>query len=218
MVITIGTTFKGAIDDQQAINQILDNVKPSAVYRHLDAALFGGYLPFSRHAAIINRQRIQFDSIAVSGHKVFGLDEPAGIFITHRDTFSQQTPLPVAYLQDTVALLGCSRSALSPLKLWWKLQYNDVSDFQQQTEQMLNNAEWLKQALDAIHYPAWRNHASNIVYFRQPAPWIMEKWQLAPEQDSRLGGPLDHCVVMQHVSIALLEQFMDDLKSSLKSS
>ena len=54
----VGTTFKGGIDNQTAIQEVLDRVKPIAVYRHLDAALLGGYLPFSEqhdHRQIINR-------------------------------------------------------------------------------------------------------------------------------------------------------------------
>ena len=46
VAIAIGGTFKGAIDDQAAIDEVLRRVNPPAVYRHLDVALFGGYLPF----------------------------------------------------------------------------------------------------------------------------------------------------------------------------
>ena len=42
IVFSMGTTFKGGIDDQQAINRIVEEVGPIAVYRHVDAALFGG--------------------------------------------------------------------------------------------------------------------------------------------------------------------------------
>lgn len=46
IAIAIGGTFKGAIDDQKAIDEVVNDVNPPCVYRHLDAALFGGYLPW----------------------------------------------------------------------------------------------------------------------------------------------------------------------------
>ncbi len=78
----IGTTFKGAVDDHPAILEILRKKNPPAVYVMLDAALFGGYLPYSPFRDIVNRQKTPFDAIAVSGHKFFGFDKPLGLFIT----------------------------------------------------------------------------------------------------------------------------------------
>ena len=39
IIFAVGSTFMGATDDQAAIRQVLDEVKPVAVYKHLDAAL-----------------------------------------------------------------------------------------------------------------------------------------------------------------------------------
>ena len=39
----------------------------------------------------------------------------------------------------------------------------------------------------------------------------MEKWLLVPDDDSRLGGLLAHCVVMQHVSIEIIDEFLTDI-------
>ncbi|MFZ3045003.1 MAG: aminotransferase class V-fold PLP-dependent enzyme, partial [Desulfatirhabdiaceae bacterium] len=102
VVVAIGTTFKGAIDDHAAIDAALKKANPPAVYKMLDAALFGGYLPFSAHRDIVNRQKLSFDAIAVSGHKFFGFDEPLGLFITTRDVFNSQNPFQVPYLNDAV--------------------------------------------------------------------------------------------------------------------
>ena len=55
MVYAMGSTFKGAIDDQPTLNKVLAKYPNMPVYRHLDAALFGGYLPFSRYRCMVNR-------------------------------------------------------------------------------------------------------------------------------------------------------------------
>ena len=42
LIYAMGSTFKGAIDDQEALNAVLDrHPEIPAVYRHVDAALFG---------------------------------------------------------------------------------------------------------------------------------------------------------------------------------
>jgi histidine decarboxylase len=51
----VGSTFKGAIDDMDTLNAVLDrHTEIPAVYRHVDAALFGGYLPFTEHSQMVS--------------------------------------------------------------------------------------------------------------------------------------------------------------------
>jgi histidine decarboxylase len=215
VVVAIGTTFKGAIDDQVEIDAILAKKRPLAVYRHLDAALFGGYLPFSEHKDIINRKKIHFDSVAVSGHKFFGFDEPLGFFITSNEVLNNQNPFKVNYLTDAVPTITCSRSALAALKFWWKVKRTGREGFQKQAAQLLQNTKHLKARLDEIKYPAWVNPYSNTVFFKRPSPEIMKKWDLAPEEDPRFGGPLAHEIVMQHETPDVMDRFLEDLKKDL---
>jgi histidine decarboxylase len=216
IVIAMGTTFKGGIDDQKAIDEVLKRKKPVAVYRHLDAALFGGYLPFSEHRDLVDRTKHNFDSIAVSGHKFFGFDEPLGLFITTKDVLSRQNPFQVPYLHDAVPTITCSRSSLGPLKFWWKVQKTGLDGYRQQAAQILKNAAYLKRRLDEIAYPAWRNDFSNTVYFRRPSLWVMEKWHLAPDEDPRLGGELAHNIVMQHEGADIIDLFVADMRKDLQ--
>ncbi len=215
VVIAIGTTFKGAVDDQKAIDEVLQRKPPLAVYRHLDGALFGGYLPFSQFKEVIHRQTIPFDSIAVSGHKFFGFDEPCGFFITTQDVLDQQNPFKVAYLNDAVPTITCSRSALGALKFWWKLQRNSLEDYQRQAKQLLDNAIYFKSLLDESGYPAWRNPYSNTVFFKRPSQAIMDRYDLAMDADERLGGDLAHMIVMQNESREEIERLASDLKAEL---
>lgn len=214
VIYAIGTTFKGGVDNVVELNKVLDKYPDLVVYRHLDAALFGGYLPYTKYRDLINRKVNPFDSIAISGHKFFGLDEPAGFFITTRDVKDNQNPFEVTYLNCSMPMINCSRSALSPLKLWWILEKTDRESFTKQTEAMLENAMWFKEKLDELKWPAWLEEMSNTVYFKQPKEELMLKYDLAPDYDERLGGDLAHIVVMQHVTKERLQRFMDDLKAS----
>jgi len=214
VVIAMGTTFKGAIDDQAAIDRVIQKKKPIAVYRHVDAALFGGYLPFTENKGLVNRKVVCFDSIAVSGHKFFGFDEPMGIFITTKKTLNQINPFNVPYLNQAVPTITCSRNALSALKFWWKVKKTGMEGFKAQAKAILFNAKYLESGLKKINWPVWRGDYSNTVYFKRPGENIMKKYGLAPEFDSRLGGDLAHIVVMQNVSRHAIDEIVKDIRTS----
>ncbi|MCK9614098.1 MAG: aminotransferase class V-fold PLP-dependent enzyme [Candidatus Omnitrophica bacterium] len=216
VVIAMGTTFKGAIDDQAAIDAVIRKKKPIAVYRHVDAALFGGYLPFTENKDLVNRKVFYFDSIAVSGHKFFGFDEPMGVFITTKKTLSQINPFNVPYLNQAVPTITCSRNALSALKFWWKVKKTGMQGFITQAKEILANAKYLEAELQKINCPAWRGEYSNTVYFKRPIQTVMRKYDLAPEFDSRLGGNLAHIVVMQNVSRKVIDEIVSDVKTKMQ--
>ena len=211
IVFALGTTFKGGVDDMDALNAIIEKKRPVAVYRHIDAALFGGYLPFSEYRNVLNRNIHHFDSIAISGHKYFGMDEPAGLFITSMEVKNNQNPFSVSYLNASMPMINCSRSALSPLKLWWIIKHTSVEEFEKYSSEMLEGAKWLKDRFDSIGWPAWLEPMSNTVYFKRPSAEIVKKYDLAPDYDERLGGELSHIVVMQHVSKERLGVFIEEL-------
>ena len=212
VVFSMGTTFKGGIDDQIAIDDIIDEVNPPAVYRHVDAALFGGYLPFSDYADFVDRRVCEFDSIAVSGHKYFGIDEPCGLFLTTKEVLADQNPYEISYLNASMPMINCSRSALNPLKFYWIMKSTGEEGFRAQTQAMLDNTAYLKEKLDEIGWPAWVScEQSNTVFFQRPGDEIMKKYYLAPDYDERFGGDLAHIVVMQSVTREVIDSVIADL-------
>ena len=206
VVYAMGTTFKGGIDDQEALNAVLAKYPEMAVYRHVDAALFGGFLPFSEYADAVNRKAQPYDSIAISGHKFFGMDEPAGLFLTTMEVKANQNPYEVAYLNGSMPMINCSRSAIA--------RHTSLEDFAKQASGMLERAVSLKAELDRLGWPAWLEPMSNTVYFKRPSQAIVEKYALASDYDDRLGGDLSHIVVMQHVTEERLQLFLNDLENA----
>ena len=218
MVFAMGTTFKGGIDDQEALNAVLAKYPSIEVYRHVDAALFGGFLPYTEYRDAVDRTVHPFDSIAISGHKFFGMDEPAGLFLTTMEIKDNQNPYSIAYLNGSMPMINCSRSAIAPLKFWWIIQHVGIEGFTEQATGMLERAAWLKGELDKLGWTAWLEPMSNTVYFERPPAEITEKYMLAPDYDERLGGELSHIVVMQHVTEERLQGFLDDLSAFLAES
>ena len=211
IVIAMGTTFKGAIDDQAAIRRLLATHHKGPHYIHLDAALFGGYLPYASGEGwkLVHQQIQQFDSIAVSGHKFFGFDEPMGIFLTTQDTFHRLNPFKVPYLNDAVPTITCSRSAINPLKFWWKLHATPRSTFRQAADRILQGADELQSKLHAAGIRSWKNSQSNTVFFERPDASVMKRYDLAPEEDSEF-GQVAHFIVMPHVKT--IDPFVADMR------
>lgn len=211
IVFAIGSTFMGATDDQAAIGKVLEEAKPVGVYKHLDAALFGGYFPFTKYKDIVNMEKQGYDSIAISGHKFFGIDEPCGLFLSRKDILAAQKAAKVEYLNNDMPLISCSRSAVAPLKFYWILQHMGYDAFVKEAESMLENTRYLQEKFDEIGYPAWHMPYSNTVFFKRPPEWIREKYCLANGFIPEYGGELSHIVVMQHVKKNIIDDFVEDL-------
>lgn len=216
MIYAMGSTFKGAIDDQEALNAVLDKHPHLQVFRHVDAALFGGYLPFTKHKDMVSQKKMRFDAIAVSGHKFFGIDSPCGLFLCTRETYDNQNDFNVTYLNGDMKMINCSRDAVQPLKFWWLIQTVGYDKWAEQATRMMENKAYLKQQLDNISWPCWVNEYSNTVFFRRPSPEIVKKYNLAQGHDDRFGGDLAHIVVMQHVTKEKIDIFINDLKTQSK--
>lgn len=226
VVATVGTTFKGAIDK---LDPIQAKLRGRASYLHLDAALFGGYLPFTSHRAEVSygadpeTNSGRYDSIAVSCHKFFGFPSPAGLFVTKRGTYEEFNELfcrihNPEYIHHVPGTITCSRDAVKPAEFHFfttaPARARQIDD----AHQMLRNAAYLTDQM-RTHFPqlgATRaNPLSNTVYFRSPGSTVVKKYSLATmhlEVDSR-SEEFAHVVVMPHVSQDVLTEFLTDLES-----
>ncbi len=213
IIYAMGSTFKGAVDDQKALQEVFDRHPEIPVYRHVDAALFGGYLPFTEYRNLVNRKEMAFESISISGHKFFGIDSPCGLFITTRNIYDNQNSFDVPYLNANMRMINCSRSGTDPLKFWWLTKTIGVDGWTKQAKAMMDNTQYLMSELRRIDWPCWNNTYSNTVFFRRPSDQIVTRYNLANSHDERFGGNLSHIVVMQHVTREMIDHFISDLKN-----
>lgn len=213
IVYAMGSTFKGAIDDQKALDDVLARHEGMAVYRHVDAALFGGYLPFTEYKDLVDRRKTGFDSISVSGHKFFGIDSPCGLFITTRDVYDNQSTYDISYLNANMRMINCSRSGIEPLKFWWLMKTVGDEGWTEQAARIFENTRYLKSELKRIGWPYWNIEYSNTVIFRRPSAKVVRKYNLACGEDAAFGGKLSHVVVMQHVTKDSIDRLIADLRN-----
>ena len=213
MIYAMGSTFKGAIDDQKALNKVLAKHPEMAVYRHIDAALFGGYLPFTKYKQLVDRRVTEYESISISGHKFFGIDSPCGLFITTRHVYEHQTTFDIPYLNANMRMISCSRSGIEPLKYWWLIRNVGDKGWEEQANRMLECTAYLKERLTSIGWKCWSNEYSNTVFFTRPNDHIVAQFNLANSNDPRFGGRLSHVVVMQHMTREAIDGFVAALQA-----
>lgn len=216
--LSIGTTFKGAIDRIEIIHPLTLKKGIQHVFYHADAALFGGYLPFYPDATKpdLNFQKYPYDSIAVSGHKFFGSPTPLGIFLI-REKYTQALEAEyIEYIHTHNLTIPCSRSALNTLIFWWTISTTQRKEFESQAAEIIKNAHYLYQQLQKRGYPVWLNPYSNTVFFKAPSFDFCKRWTLALFTCQKL-GPLAHAIIMQHVDKKMIDEFLKEFDEEKKS-
>jgi histidine decarboxylase len=213
VVATVGTTFKGAVDSIDAIQAQLATRES---YLHVDAALFGGYLPHTGFADELAQSRAgskRYDSIAVSCHKFFGFPSPAGIYVTTRSNFEDfrrrfgQIHNP-EYLLQIPGTITCSRDAVKPAEFFFYSSEQAFARQRAEASQILHETEYLLEQMNT-HFPALdpvrANPLSNTIHFARPKDEVVLTYTLATM------GSRAHVVVMPHATRDVLDQFLDDL-------
>ena len=202
IVANVGTTMKGAVDDLDRINDIVQELALTRYYIHADAALSGMILPF-----VDDPQPFGFDhginSIAISGHKLMGSPLPCGVVITKRE-YTAQIGRAIEYVGVLDTTLLGSRSAIAPMIMWYSLTKNGKDGFREMVARMLDTAEYAVQQFNAHEIPAWRAKNSATVVFSRPSPAVLFNWQLAPL------GDFAHLITMPHVTRRMIDEIIAD--------
>lgn len=198
----IGTTMRGAIDNLDRIKEIFEELAIPSHYIHADAALSGMILPF-----VDDPQPWNFadgvDSISISGHKLIGAPLPCGIAMA-RKAHVDRIARSVEYVGVNDTTIMGSRSAFSPLILWYALKKLHEEGLAKIVNRSLELADYAIVKLAEIGVEAWRNKNSITVIFPRPPEALMGKWVIAPH------GDIGHIITLPHVSREIIDSFVSD--------
>ena len=200
----IGTTMKQAVDDIPRIKKLLADLAITNYYLHSDAAFAGGYFPF-----IDNAPPFDFSagahSISVSGHKFIGSPTPCGFAMALRSNVNR-IGRRIEYIGAMDTTIPGSRSAVTPLILWYALKSAGKEGMRQKAMRCLEVAEYCETKLNSIDVPAWRNPQSLTVVFPRPSEHIIRKWSLAPNKD------IAHIITVPHITEAIIDELVEDIR------
>jgi histidine decarboxylase len=203
----IGTTMKGAIDNIPGIQAIFQELEIVEHYIHADAALSGAILPFLPAAPPWNFQA-GIDSIAISGHKMIGSPVPCGIVLAKKSNVDRIAQ-SVEYIGTLDTTLSGSRSAFSPLLLWYAFRTVSLDGFRKIVPACLAVADYAIDSLNKIGLHAWRHPYSNTVVFDRPAAAITQQWQLACQ------GDISHLITMPHVTRESIDSLVQSILAAV---
>ncbi len=203
----IGTTMKGAVDDLARIREVLDDLAIASYYIHADAALSGMILPF-----VEKPQAWDFadgaDSISISGHKFLGSPIPCGVALARKRNVDR-IARSIEYVGALDTTIAGSRSAFSPLLLWYRLRTLGENGLQAMVRQCLDHSAYAVERLNEVGIPAWRHENSVTVVFPRPPSAMMKKWIIAPKKN------IGHLIVMPHVTTGIIDAFVEDFAAAL---
>lgn len=203
ILLNIGNTFSGAVDDCVAVCNMLKRNNIKDFYIHLDAALAGQLIPFVEEYKNINFD-LPINSLSISGHKFLGLPNPSGVFLTKKSVKESISTGYVSYIDSHDLTISGSRSGSNVL-MWWKvLNDTPIGKMQENVDRCIENTEYLLEGLKTIKYPIYQVHLNTIV-IDAPHNDLMLKWHMP------FYNGLTHIVVMPHITKAFIDEFIRDL-------
>ncbi|XP_049377391.1 histidine decarboxylase-like isoform X4 [Solanum stenotomum] len=207
--VTIGTTFKGAIDDVDVILEILKDCgfSQDRFYIHCDAALCGLMTPFINNMISFKKP---IGSVTISGHKFLGCPMPCGVQIT-RKSYINNLSTNVEYIASVDATISGSRNGLTPIFLWYSLSAKGQIGLQKDVKKCLDNAKYLKDRLQQAGISVMLNDLSIIVVLERPRDHeFVRRWQLSCVKD------MAHVIVMPGITREMLDNFISELVQQRK--
>lgn len=220
IVVTMGTSFKGAYDDLAEIVAQLHRHQIQRFYIHVDAALGGLFLPFLEkrneaqnslgdegHKVPIFDFRLPVGSIAVSGHKVIGAPCPCAVFMTLRENMAYEWE-KIDYIGTFDSTLAGSRNGLAAILLWYAIATQGFNGLRKQALKMLEMADYATQRIRQAGFNAWKNDLGLSVVFDRPPEWIVRKWSLSTIDNYA------HIFTMSHVDRKMVDRLVYDLIQS----
>ena len=208
LIVTLncGSTVKGAHDDIIGALSVLDASGHGQDRRfvHVDGALSAMVLPFIANVPVAIKPsfKAEIDSISTSGHKMIGTPMPCGVMITRR-SYVDRVSSAISYLRTNDTTLMGSRNGHAVLALWERLHRNGRSGFAEDVRNCLKRANCLADQLRCANVPVLLNPHAITVVFPEPAPEIVNKFQLACHKQ------LAHAVVMPNVTESLINRFIE---------
>ncbi len=203
LFLNAGTTMTGAIDDVAGVRQILDDLAIHRYYIHIDAALHGMILPFVDQPQPWDFQA-GADSIAISGHKFIGSPVPCGVALAKKANVDR-IARSVEYIGTLDTTLSGSRNAFSSLVLWYAFRTVGRDGFRERVEGCFDMADYAIQRLETLGVHPWRHLNSPIVVIDRPPQEVIERWQLA------VNNQIAHIITMPHVTRQHIEGIAHDI-------
>lgn len=213
LVANMSTTMFGSVDD---IDRNLEVFKKlSLEYKvHADGA-FGGFIyPFSSDDNRLDFSNPEITSITMDAHKMLMAPYGTGMFLIRKGWMHYATTEEASYVQGLDYTMCGSRNGAHAISIWMILQTHGPDGWREKMKGLIDETDHLCAELDSMGIPYFRNPSMNIVSIR--AGYISEEicYRYRLVADNYTTSPKWwKIVVMPHTKGAVIERFLDEVKS-----
>ncbi|MEX3693325.1 pyridoxal-dependent decarboxylase [Paraburkholderia sp. BR14263] len=232
ILLNLGSTFKGAYDDPEAVWRAVRPVLErhgvcidaadrtrQEYWIHVDGALGAAYLPYlemAKRSGSTQECGPTFDfrlpyisSIVVSSHKWFGAPSPGGLYMT-RQKLRVAPPSRPEYYDSPDSTLASSRNGFSALAFWYALSTVRPDQYADEAARCNALAEYAYNSMRELanRHAIWCERApqSLAIQFTRPGQKLFDRFRLSAQ------GNAVHIVVMPHVDREAIDELLDALE------
>ena len=119
---------------------------------------------------------------------MIGSPLPCGIALTKRE-YVARVARSIEYVGVLDTTIAGSRSALTPLFMWYAFEGYGLDGFRKMVRECLDVAEYAVNRFNDSGIPAWRNKNSVTVVFPKPPAEVVRKWQIAQYENIATSSP-----------------------------
>ena len=209
--LNMGTTMFGSVDDADDVLGVLERL--GRTYRaHVDGA-FGGFI----HPLVADN-RLDFrdpriTSVTLDAHKMLQAPYGTGIHLVRKGYIQHVLTEEAAYVPGLDCTLAGSRSGTNAVAVWMILNAYGREGGEAFCGELIARTDRLCSGLEALGVRRFRQPGMNLVALcADDVPVdVAERHQLVPDDhDTPAWWKI---VVMDHVTDALIDGFLDDLRT-----
>lgn len=216
IVLNMGTTMFGSIDDIDAVTGWADQLELS--YKiHIDGA-FGGFIyPFSDPDSKLTFNHLKINSFTLDGHKMLQSPYGTGIYLTRKGFMEYALTEEANYVKGKDYTLVGSRSGANAIAVWMIMRTYGSEGWKMKINRLLEKTNRLCDRLADLGIHFFRDPHMNIVTMKasQIDPQVAREFMLVP--DTHGDQPNWYkIVVMDHVTQGQLDRFLLQIQPAVE--
>ena len=215
VISNMGTTMYGSVDNPDDYISVFE--KYNLEYKiHVDGAYGGFVYPFNNGESNINFANPKISSVTIDAHKMLQAPYGSGIFLCRKGYIENVLTKEADYLEGMDLTLCGSRSGANAVAIWMILSTYGPHEWFEKISILQMRTQFLCKELDKLKVKYFRDPNMNIVTIHAEfiPKEIAIKYDLVPESHTQ-HNKWYKIVLMGHVEVEHLTNFIDDLKTSV---
>ncbi|WMW21722.1 tyrosine decarboxylase MfnA [Methanolobus mangrovi] len=213
-----GSTEFGQVDPIKKLSEIAREKK---IFLHIDAAFGGFVLPFLDESCEFDFMLPGVTSIAIDPHKMGLSTIPSGVLLFRSPDYLESLRADTPYLTvSTQYTLTGTRSGAAVAATYAVMKFMGKEGYRKTVSQCMELTRYLLSRLTEINIHPLVEPVMNVVALEVPEPDLIRSrlakeynWQVSITQNPH-GLRL---VIMPHVTIEMIDSFVQDLKQVLQT-